>query len=266
VPFYRQTIALLLADSSVGDAAAPDAVDTVQQASGDQECMTLQPAGFEVLPEELQLHLSALEEDLSSANASTIQTLLLDLQDQCKSPYAPVLGLLAKTYLYQGELESALALYQQALALEPLDPKLILNTAAASLALGDRTTALKLLRPLARRRHTLNDARVVCSLLSNLALAELEVGQVAEAAHLRAELAGRSPDTVPLQDWLEDARRWAEMGNRHDAKGLLVALRAVHPRHRGVLELLAQILEELGEFRDAALVYRDLLRPGLAGL
>jgi sirohydrochlorin ferrochelatase len=69
---------------------------------------------------------------------------------------------------------------------------------------------------------------------------------------------------LPLSEWLDDARRWVEAGHRQDAKMLLVALRAVHPRSRPVLELLAQTLEDCDEFREAALVYRDLLRPSLS--
>ena len=265
VPFYRQTIALLLADQPVGEVVADEAASAVQEVNRDVVQVDTLVSASEPLSNELNAHLLALEEDLSTANALTVQCLLLDLQAQRQKQCAPLLALLAKTHLLQGDLQAALLCYQQALKLNPQDSKLIVNTAAACLAIGDFPMALKHLRPLARHRHTLKDPRVVRSLLSNLALAELESGHVAEAALLRAELAGMAPDALPLQDWVDDARRWVEQGHRMDAKGLLVALRAVHPCHRGVLELLAQLLEELGEYRDAALVYRDLLRPNLAG-
>lgn len=266
VPFYRQTIALLLAERTVRATAAPEAMQTLMQVSQVKDLLTSQAsAPSAALPAELEQHLLALEQDLSAANAATVHALLLELQAKSQEDCVPLLALLAKTQLLQGELEAAHALFQQALALAPHDPKLIVNTGASCLANGDRTMALQLLRPLAFRRHTLSDSRVLQSLLSNLALAELEAGQVAEASSLRSELAGLAPDRLPVQEWLDDARLWAEAGHRDEAKRLLTALRAVHPSHRGVLELLAQLLEELGEFRDAALVYRDLLRPTLAG-
>lgn len=260
VPFYRQTIALLLAGRERAADQDPEAASVVLDAAAGA------PAADEALveiPLELEQHLSALEEDLAPANAATIRALLLDLQAQCADPPAALLALLAKTHLLSGDLPAALDHYQRALQRTPDAPALIVNTGAAWLACGDRAAALSLLRPLAARRHTIDSGRVLGALLSNLALAELEAGRVAEVATLRAELAGLSPDGLPLPDWLDDVRRWAETGHRQEARQLLVALRAVYPRHRVVLELLAQTLEELGDFREAALVYRDLLRPGL---
>lgn len=138
-----------------------------------------------------------------------------------------------------------------------------MNTAAAFMACGDCQSALRLLRPLARQRQHITDSSIVRSLLSNLAIAELETGSVDAAASLRVELAGLDPDGLPLRDWLDDARRWSETGHRQAAKQLLMALRALYPSDRGVLELLGRLLEELGDFREAALIYRDLLRPSL---
>ena len=260
VPFYRQTIALLLAGYERTTAPDPEAAASVMEAGRNAPAADPGPA---VIAPELEQHLNALAEDLAPANAATIRELLLELQAQCVDPPPALIALLAKTHLLSGDLQAALDHYQRALHLSPDDPALIVNTGAASLACGDRAAALALLRPLAARRHSIDSGRVLGALLSNLALAELEAGRVAEAASWRVELAGLSPDGLPLPEWLDDARRWAETGHRQDARQLLVALRAVYPRHRAVLELLAQTLEELGDFREAALVYRDLLRPGL---
>jgi tetratricopeptide (TPR) repeat protein len=264
VPFYRQTIALLLAQAEQGseraEAATADsaAVADVLTVSHGHEAALMLPCAAD-----LDQHLGALEQDLTVANAATVQTLLQELQGQRDQPSAQLLALLAKTHLLQANLKAALACFHQALELAPADPSLLVNTGAARLACGDCSGALALLRPLAAQRHTLEDPRLLKALLRNMALAELEAGRVAQAALLRAELAGLAPDELPLEDWLEDVRQWLETGCRQEAKSLLLALRAVHPLQPAVLELLAYTHEALGDFRDAALVYRDLLRPRL---
>lgn len=264
VPFYRQAIALLMAERECMAGVAPEGAPLVIDAAAAAPVgLSTQQATIEI-PPELEQHLRALEEELSPANAITIRELLMELRGQSNHASAALMGLLAKTHLLSGDLQAALDCYQQALQQAPHDPALIVNTGAAWLACGDRPAALALLRPLAAKRHTIDSPRVLGALLGNLALAELEVGRVAAVAQLRAELAGLAPDGLPLPEWLDDARRWVEAGHRQDAKTLLVALRAVHPRSRPVLELLAQTLEDCGEFREAALVYRDLLRPSLS--
>ena len=264
VPFYRQAIALLVAEREcLADVEPLGATSVMEAADAAPDAPPTQQGTIES-PPELEQHLRALEDELAPANANTIRELLMELRGQGHHASAALMALLAKTHLLSGDLQAALDCYQQALHQAPHDPALIVNTGAAWLACGDRPAALALLRPLAAKRHTIDSPRVLGALLSNLALAELEAGRVAEVAQLRAELAGLAPDGVPLPEWLDDARRWVEAGHRQDAKTLLVALRAVHPRSRSVLELLAQTLEDCGEFREAALVYRDLLRPSLS--
>jgi Flp pilus assembly protein TadD len=263
VPFYRQTIALLLAEASPSldaDQACLAMLDAASQAAGPT---TFTAPTAKRLPPELDQHLLALEQDLSAANALTVRKLLLDLNEQVGHTHPGLIALLAKTYVFEGDFEQSRVHFEQALALAPADPKLIMNTAAAFMACGDCQSALRLLRPLARQRQHITDSSIVRSLLSNLAIAELETGSVDAAASLRVELAGLDPDGLPLRDWLDDARRWSETGHRQAAKQLLMALRALYPSDRGVLELLGRLLEELGDFREAALIYRDLLRPSL---
>jgi tetratricopeptide (TPR) repeat protein len=259
VPFYRQTIALLLADAASSPRAEPACLAQLDAAS----LTTFPVQTAEHLPPELDQHLLALEQDLSKANALTVRKLLLDIEEQVGQTHPGLIALLAKTYVLEGDFEQSRLRYEQALALAPADPKLIVNTAAAYMACGDCQSALNLLRPLARQRQHITDSSIVRSLLSNLAIAEMEAGSVDAAASLRVELAGLDPDALPLQDWLDDARRWSEMGHRQETKKLLIALRAVYPSDRGVLEFLGLLLEELGDFREAALIYRDLLRPSL---
>lgn len=264
VPFYRQTIALLLATVEPSLEAEPiyvEMIDALGQVAG--------PSAFAVqaadrLPPELDQHLQALEQDLSTANALTVRKLLIELGEQVGQTHSGLIALLAKTYVLEDDFQQARMYFEQALALAPADPKLIMNTGAAFMACGDCQSALRLLRPLARQRQEIADSSIVRSLLSNLAIAEMQTGSVSAAASLRIELAGLDPDALPLQDWLDDARRWIEIGHRKEAKELLIGLRAVYPSDRGVLELLGRLLEDLGDFREAALIYRDLLRPLLS--
>jgi len=271
VPFYRQAMALLMArrDRATGTRPQPLAPDPAGLALI-QEVDALQgdavaAAGSGSLPQDLREHLRALGDELCLANAASVQAVLRELQQELPSPESELLGLLAKTHLLQGDLASALDHYQQALQLDPEEPRWAVNGGAAWLACGDHVEALRLLRPWARRLVLVDDPTVLRALLGNLALAELQAGHVMEAARLRADLVGLAPDDVPVMDWIEDARLWAESGCHEEAKTLLMALRAVYPRHAALLQLLAETLEACGEYRDAALVYRDLLRPALSG-
>lgn len=260
VPFYRQTIALLLgerqqahtADIQLETGLLAAAADAAPAADCDR-----QP------PADLGHHLAALEDELTVENTTLVRQMLEELELQLEQPCAALIGLKARTHLLDGDLSRAQELYQQALALAPEEPRYRFNCGAALLAAGEPREAVKLLRQVWQQRDTIHEPGLLQALLANLAQAELALGRVAEAARLRADLAGYAPDELPLEDWLEDARQWCSSGRRQEARQLLTALRAVQPQHQGVLSLLAETLEALGDYRDAALVYRDLLRPAL---
>ena len=264
VPFYRQAVTLLLAQRAHNTSAEHATVALLQAVdpAGDSTpaCAAMASAA---LPSDLQEHIRALGEDLTADNAATVRQVLQALLDELPLPDAQLLALVAKTYLLDGQLDAALQHFRAALQLDPNDQRLIVNTGGALLACGEPREAVKLMRPLMRQAASIDDPPVLRALIGNLAAAELEAGHVAEAARLRADLAGLSPDGVPLDDWLDDARAWIAAGAREETRGLLIALRALYPRHADLLQLLAETLEACGDYRDAALVYRDLLRPTL---
>lgn len=273
VPFYRQAIALLIAqrDRQTGEflegsaevASAAQAVMDVDRAFGAPSGSANRQSDH--LPTDLQGHLQALADDLCLETAVTVRQVVLSLLDELPVADAQLLSLLAKTHLLEGELEEALANFRHAVQLEPTNVRHCLNCGGAFLACGDFNAALKMLRPLLREVGAMSDPALFRALLQNLSTAELEGGHIQAGARLRADLAGLDPDAIPLHDWLEDARQWIAAGWRAEAKGLLVALRALFPRDPSLLRLLAETLEASGDYRDAALVYRDLLRPSLTG-
>ena len=269
VPFYRQAVTLLLAQRQrdLQEAAAlhKGDADLLQELDPGGAPACVEPGAAVGLPRDLEAHLRALGDDLTIANAVTVRQVLHDLLAGLPQPDPQLLALLAKTHVLEGELALALPFFQAALELDPEDVRLAVNCGGALLACGDHAEALRLLRPLARQAGTIDDPAVLRVVLVNLTAAELEAGNVRDAARWRAELVGLSPDDVPVDDWVEDARSWLEAGWREEAKGLLIALRALYPRHVPLLQLLAETFEGCGEFRDAALVYRDLLRPSLGG-
>ena len=71
---------------------------------------------------------------------------------------------------------------------------------------------------------------------------------------------------MPLQrwlDWVQQGLKGTEKGSplRDAALALLQALQQAFPTDRTLLQLLADSLEDQGDYRDAALLYRQLLRP-----
>ena len=102
-------------------------------------------------------------------------------------------------------------------------------------------------------------------LLRNLASAEQQAGRCSAALERRRELLALNPEAVPLQRWLA----WAGLGLAADADAasqrealmFLEDLLRHWPDERSIKEVLAQALEARGDYRRAALLYRDLLRP-----
>ena len=69
-----------------------------------------------------------------------------------------------------------------------------------------------------------------------------------------------------MQRWLTWAQQGLEGSEkaspvRQAAMALLTALQQTAPEERSLLQLLADALEDQGDYREAALLYRQLLRP-----
>jgi len=249
VPFYRQAIALLLAERAEAGTEA-----------GTEPEPGLDAASFAA-------RLQELEQDLSPANTAEVLAALEDLESQWQGePQPELLGLRAKTLLLNRELEKALEVFEQALALAPHQAALQINVGAARLATGDARGAWQLLSQLHQRGLDQLEQRLQEALLRNLIKATELAAERRSPVPLWLELLQRSPDSQPLELWLEWAQQAQAAVASHDPLDLEAFLRALwqqFPAERQAPQLLAELLEQQGEYQQAALIYRDLLRPQL---
>ena len=266
VPFYRQTIALLLAEREQLRALAGQAPAALQASADVDGVMAAAASVDSALPEaELLRQLMALEEELSEHNRQEVAAALQVLQEQWGQPHPQLLVLEAKLQLLEGSLEGARACFERALALDATCVRLRLNTGAARLADGDASAALELLRPLAEELEALEARGAIGSFWNNLTRAELAADQPERAAATLQHWLAHAPHTLVLEPWLEQAQALHQSGCHQAALAILQALAdsGTAEQRRAVLPELAELLEAAGSFREAALLYRELLRPGL---
>jgi tetratricopeptide (TPR) repeat protein len=268
VPFYRQTIALLLAEREQLRSLAGAEATGALPASADVDGVLAAAAVVDsALPEpELLRQLTALEEELSEHNHQEVAVALQVLQEQWGQPHPQLLALEAKLHLLEGALGKARDCFEQALALGGQCVRLRLNTGAARLADGDVPAALELLRPLTNELPALEVRGALGSFWNNLTRAELAAEQSERAAAAVQQWLHHAPHTLELEAWLEQAQALHQAGRGDAALVLLQALAdgGTPEQRRQVLPELATLLEAAGSFREAAMVYRELLRPGLA--
>lgn len=267
VPFYRQTIALLLAERDQLRALASSPAPGVLPASADVDGVLAAAASVDsALPEaELLRQLTALEEELSEYNHQEVAAAMQVLRDQWGQAHPQLLGLEAKLHLLEGDLEAARTCFEQALALDGTCVRLRLNTGAARLADGDLSAALELLRPLTEELEELEALGASGSFWNNLARAELAAEHTERAVAAVQQWLCHAPHTLDLEAWLEQAQALQQAGLTEGALALLQALAdgGTPEQRSAVLPALADLLEVAGAFREAALIYRELLRPGL---
>jgi tetratricopeptide (TPR) repeat protein len=272
VPFYRQAIALLLTEREAlrrqsGGSAGLDRIAGANQSVSAISAAVhgvLEAAASAGLPAmELERQLAALQDSLTPHNVVEAAAALGDLEQRWGQPHAGLSGLRARLALLEGDLAQALSHYERALELEPSDVRLLLNTGAARLAMGDAAGAADLLRPLAAGADGLADADQRRALWKNLARVEYELGEPMAAVQALLQLLALAPEALELESWLEVSRGWIAAGEAEAALQLLEALCPLVDAPAMLLPLLAEALEALGRYREAALVYRDLLRPAL---
>lgn len=276
VPFYRQAMALLLAERDSlrqelrGDAAAPDpaldadALHGLLQAAAAWE-QGADPAAPPAAAPDLASRLSELEQELAPASARQVLAGLDALSEEAGGLPADGHNLRGKVLVLLGRLAEALQSFEQALALAPSRAGLRINVAAARLATGDVAGALAPLRQLQAAGLEALSCSDANALLRNLASAEDLAGNGAAALALRREWHQRDPAALATPDWLA----WVRGGLQgpvggpewQQALGFLRELHSASPGDRQVLEVWALALEEQGDYREASLLYRELLRP-----
>lgn len=298
VPFYRQAITLLLAeraslqDKLGGASAQPlaqelpmdelhgllEAAEALGQSSSTSmqvpasndvsEQVAASPAtGPSVAGPSIKAQIAELASELGKENALQVMAGLKALANAAGGQLpASGLALLGKAQMLLGKPADGLQSFEAALVAAPSDAELQINTGAARLANGDAQGALGLLRGVWQQGLESLQPSSQQALLRNLSAAEAKAGFLAGALQLRLNWFQLDPQALPLGRWLS----WSQQGLEGTASGspvrqaalaLLQALQQAAPEDRGLLQALADALEDQGDYREAALLYRQLLRP-----
>lgn len=279
VPFYRQAVALLLAEreglqQQLGVVAAPPAsgalpLDELHGLLEAAEALAQGQSETRETPDvpDLNARIAELASELTAESALQVIAGLRALAES-QGGQLPVAGLalLGKAQMLLGKTADGLQSFEAALAQAPDQPDLQINTGAARLANGDVNGARSLLQLVWHQGLEVLEPAMQGALLRNLAAAEAKAGHVAEALQLRRRWLELDAQAVPLKRWLS----WAQVGLSGTEKGaparvaalqLLQRLQQLAPTERTVMQTLADALEDQGDYREAALLYRQLLRP-----
>ena len=283
VPFYRQAVALLLAERQsfrqqlgdmetcpVGNPLPMDALNGLLKAAetlGQSHPVLTSEPSSELETPSLDEQIAELAAELCKENALQVIAGLRSLAET-NAGQLPVSGLslLGKAQMLLGKVSDGLKSFEAALAKAPDDREVQINTGAARLAGGDVQNAIGLLRSVWSEGLESLQVSSQQALLRNLSAAESKAGSLANALQLRLKWFHLYPETQPLERWL----RWAKQGlvnneksspERQVAMNLLQELHKAHPKDRDLLQQLADALEYQGEYREAAVIYRKLLRP-----
>ena len=274
VPFYRQALALLLEERKQLRQLLPEA----QQTGSDQNVQLPESALNGLLADnaslssgdpdlDLEARIAELAEELNADSARQVLAGLAELLSLSGSSRFPASGhsLQGKAHLLLGERDDALRAFTAARAADPKSPHHVLNLAASLLTKQKHQEALDLLRPLHQLGLSALPSELREPLLRNLATAEKQVGQPLAALQLRRQWLQLNPEALPPQRWLQWAGLGLEQQRGHPCRleglALLQDLHRLKPEERSVKQALADALEAEGDYRQAALLYRDLLRP-----
>ena len=288
VPFYRQAVALLLAErESLQQQLQGGAVTPSLAGSTDLEALhglleaadvlTEKPREEGVAPvaastsvdtnqDHLEAQIAELSSELSAKTARQVMAGLKALADRTQGQLpASGLELLGKTQMLLGKHADALKSFEAALAKDGQSLDLQINVGAAKLTVGDVDGALKLLRGVWKAGMDQLEERTRSALFRNLSSAESKGGRPLVALQLRRQWLKQHPTAVPVKRALQ----WAQQGLqssesdgafRKESLLLLKQLRAELPNDKDVMQALADALEAAGEYREAALLYRELLK------
>ena len=298
VPFYRQAITLLLAERAslqqkLGGASAQQLAQELPmdelhgllkaaEALGQSSSTSMQvPASTDVSAQvatppatgpsiagpSIEAQIAELASELGKENALQVMAGLKALANAaCGQLPASGLALLGKAQMLLGKPADGLQSFNAALAAAPGDRELQINTGAAQLANGNAQEALALLRGVWQQGLESLQPSSQQALLRNLSAAEAKAGFLAGALQLRLKWFQLNPQANPLERWLGWAKQGLESSEKDSpvrlaALALLQALQKAQPEDRNLLQHLADALEDQGDYREASLLYRQLLRP-----
>jgi len=262
VPFYRQALALLMAERQQRQAplAAEQLHGLLEAAQHWEQGQTTPAAGHD-----LETTIRELSEELSSDTAEQVLAGLAALETEHGALPASGLDLRGKACIVLGQLAAATAAFAAACEADPSRVESHVNHGGALLAVGQTSDALLLLRQTYQLQQGQVSGPVQIALLRNLAAAEALEGRLAAVLGLQRQWFALEPNGQAPQQWLhwalEGLRPEQDAEAREAALALLQDLHQSFPDERSVSEALAAALEADGRYREASLLYRSLLRP-----
>ena len=295
VPFYRQAVALLLAErESLQQQLQGGAVSPALKGSADQDALhglleaadvltdkpvaaepavqpvepsaSPAPASPSVDQDQLEAQIAELSDELSAKTALQVMAGLKALADQTKGQLpASGLALLGKTQMVLGKPADSLKSFEAALVKDPQSLDLQINVGAAHLANQNVDAALEFLRGVWTAGLDQIDEKSRSALFRNLSSAEGKAGRPLVSLQLHRSWLAQLPDSVPIERALKCATQGLKLGEndgliQKEALQLLRELRAVHPSESRIIQALADGLESVGDYKEAALLYRELLK------
>ena len=202
--------------------------------------------------------LVALREKLTSANAAAVEQELRELIT-AGNRGADFFGLFGMCQLLQNRPEEAERAFREALKLDPGHYRSLVNLGGLLLKGGRLQEAVPLLEN--SLKHTRQGSPESLAALTNLAVAQSQLGRSIEAAQLVLRIFRIKPDHLQPDKLVVAATCLEEMGDDPAAIELLQHLRG-KLRDPGLNRRLAELLERRGDYQQAALVYRELAGSG----
>ncbi len=269
VPFYRQALAMLLEERDQLRQLLPEQQQQQRLLDSREEqiegliteAALLQVGSGSGLDE----RIAELAEELTPQSAQQVLAGLRELVPEPELLPARGRSLEGKALMLCGRVAEAIASFEAAYAAAGQAPEHGINLAAALLAAGQASQAAALLQPLHQQGLAELEPDQRAALLRNFATAASQLEQPLLALQLRRQWLQLEPEAVPCDRWLG----WCRVGlaqppgdhARQEALAFLQDLRRLHPANRAIAEVLAETLEAEGNYRQAALLYRELLRP-----
>lgn len=279
VPFYRQALAMVMQERDQLRQLVPEHHQQRLQGSREEQIEGLiseaallgaagepsAPTTQELAQAELDGRIAELAEELTQTSAEQVLAGLRELVEKPESLPPSGRSLEGKALMLRGRVGEAITSFEAAHAAGGQAPEHGINLAAALLAAGQAAQAVTLLQPLHQQGLAVLDPHQQGALLRNFATAASQLKQPLLALQLRRQWLQLEPEAVTGERWLAWCRVGLEQppGDRcrQEALALLQDLRRLHPANRAIAEALAETLEAEGDYRQAALLYRELLRP-----
>ena len=202
--------------------------------------------------------LSALREKLTSATAAEVEQELRQLI-VAGARGADAFSLLGMCHLLQNRPAEAERAFREALKLDGGHYRSLVNLGGLLLKAGRLEEAVPLLE--SSMRHTREGSPESLAALTNLAVAQTQLGRPIDAAQLVLRIFRIKPDHLQPDKLVVAASSLEEMGDDPGAIEVLQYLRS-RLRDPGLNRRLAELLERRGDYQQAALVYRELTGSG----